>query len=261
MPVWIPDEVRLSLLVIGCGLLWVVESVRPLYRDRPHRWRHALPNLGLTVILILTNIVLSFSSAAGASYAEHHHVGLLFLVPAPMWITVIVGIAGLDLFTYLAHVLLHKSPMAWHFHRVHHCDREVDVTTAFRQHPGETVWRILWQVAAIVVFGIPLWVVVLYLTLSSLNAQLEHANITLNARVDWLLRWFIVTPDMHKAHHSRYQPETDSNYANIFSLWDRLFGTYTARINFRELRYGLEGDDRHEHYTLAGLLRLPFVTG
>jgi sterol desaturase/sphingolipid hydroxylase (fatty acid hydroxylase superfamily) len=180
---------------------------------------------------------------------------------APMWVTVAVGIAGLDLFTYFAHVLLHKSPMAWQFHRVHHCDREVDVTTAFRQHPGETVWRIFWQVAAIVVFGLPLWVVVLYLTLSSLNAQLEHANITLNARVDWLLRWFIVTPDMHKEHHSRYQPETDSNYANIFSLWDRLFGTYTARINFRELRYGLEGEERPEHQTLAGLLRLPFVTG
>jgi sterol desaturase/sphingolipid hydroxylase (fatty acid hydroxylase superfamily) len=133
------------------------------------------------------------------------------------------------------------------------------VTTAFRQHPGETVWRILWQLAAVVAFGLPLWVVAVYLTLSGLNAQLEHANVRLSDRVDRLLRLIVVTPNMHKGHHSRIQKETDTNYSNIFSCWDRLCGTYTPRVNFKELRYGLAGfDDRHKQ-SLRGLLRMPFV--
>ena len=114
-------------------------------------------------------------------------------------------------------------------------------------------------VSAVVLFGLPLWVVAVYLTLSGLNAQLEHANIRLNDRVDGLLRLFVVTPNMHKAHHSRVQKQTDTNYSNIFSFWDRLCGTYTARIDFGELRYGLDGfDDRHKQ-SLKGLLTMPFV--
>jgi sterol desaturase/sphingolipid hydroxylase (fatty acid hydroxylase superfamily) len=142
---------------------------------------------------------------------------------------------------------------------VHHSERTVDVTTAFRQHPGETVWRILWQLAAIVIFGLPLWTVVIYLTLSALNAQFEHANIKLNGRVDSLLRLLIVTPNMHKTHHSRLQFETDTNYSNIFSFWDRLCGTYTPQVNFRELRYGLDGFDGADKQTLRSLLKIPFV--
>ena len=171
----------------------------------------------------------------------------------------IVGVAALDFFAYLAHVLLHKSWVGWQFHRVHHSEKAVDVTTAFRQHPGETVWRILWQLAAILIFGLPLWVVAIYLTLSGLNAQLEHANIRLNDRVDGLLRSVFVTPNMHKTHHSRVQKETDTNYSNIFSFWDRLYGTYTARVNFKGLRYGLDGFDDTDKQTLRSLLKIPFV--
>jgi sterol desaturase/sphingolipid hydroxylase (fatty acid hydroxylase superfamily) len=171
----------------------------------------------------------------------------------------ILGVAALDFFGYLAHLALHKSWLGWQFHRVHHSEKAVDVTTAFRQHPGETVWRILWQLAAIVVFGLPLWVVVIYLTLSGLNAQLEHANIQLSDRVDGLLRLLIVTPNMHKTHHSRLQLETDTNYSNIFSFWDRLCGTYTPQVNFKELRYGLDGFDDADKQTLRSLLKIPFV--
>lgn len=101
--------------------------------------------------------------------------------------------------------------------------------------------------------------VLIYLALSALNAQVEHANIKINAKFDWLLRLVFVTPDMHKAHHSRRQIETDSNYANILSIWDRLFGTYTARVNFRDLRYGLDGFDDEAKQSLVGLLKTPFV--
>ncbi|MBV9925537.1 MAG: sterol desaturase family protein [Acidobacteria bacterium] len=173
--------------------------------------------------------------------------------------TLVFGVAALDFFGYWAHRMLHQSWLGWQFHRVHHSEAAVDVTTAFRQHPGETVWRMLWQLGAVVLFGLPLWVVAVYLTLSGLNAQLEHANIKLVDRLDGLLRLIVVTPNMHKAHHSRIQKETDTNYSNIFSFWDRLCGTYTPRIDFGELRYGLDGFDDPHRQSLRGLLTMPFV--
>jgi sterol desaturase/sphingolipid hydroxylase (fatty acid hydroxylase superfamily) len=132
------------------------------------------------------------------------------------------------------------------------------VTTAFRQHPVETVWRVWWQLPAILLLGLPLWVVAVYVTISGLNAQLEHANLRIPSRWDRILRLLVVTPHMHKVHHSREQAETDSNYANLFSIWDRLFGTYTGHVRFQTLRYGLEGLDDSRSQSLAGLLALPF---
>jgi sterol desaturase/sphingolipid hydroxylase (fatty acid hydroxylase superfamily) len=259
MDFWLSDQTRLIALVALCGLLWSLESIVPLYRYQNSRVRHALPNVALTVILLLTNLSLSFSSAYLAAFTVRHGVGLFPLFGLSAWTQAVFGVAALDLFAYFAHVLLHKSWLGWQFHRVHHSENAVDVTTAFRQHPGETVWRMLWQLAAVFVFGIPLWIIILYLILSALNAQMEHANIRLNVSVDRLLRLVIVTPHMHKVHHSRDQRETDSNYSNIFSFWDRLFGTYTAAIDFRRLRYGLDGFDAKERQTLPALLKMPFT--
>lgn len=253
------DQVRLALLIFLCGLLWSLESLVPLYQYRNSRVRHALPNVALTVLLVLTNLALSFSSAYVAVLTERNRVGLLTLFALASWVHALTGIAALDLFAYFAHLLLHKSWLGWQFHRVHHSENAVDVTTAFRQHPGETIWRLLWQLAAIALFGIPLWIVVIYLSLSALNAQLEHANIRLNRTLDRLLRLLFVTPHMHKVHHSRDQKETDSNYSNIFSLWDKIFGTYTRATDFRKLSYGLDGFDVEERQTLRGLLKMPFT--
>jgi sterol desaturase/sphingolipid hydroxylase (fatty acid hydroxylase superfamily) len=237
-------------LVILCAVLWSFESVAPLFSFRG-RIAHALPNAGLTLLVLLTNLALSTAVATASRFAGTHVFAAL-----PAWLQVIAGIAALDLAAYIAHVLLHKTPFAWRFHRVHHSDETVDITTAFCQHPGETVWRVLWQLPAIVLFGLPLWIVVVYLTVSAANAQLEHANIRLSDRLDRWLRLLFVTPNMHKVHHSRVQPETDSNYANIFSVWDRLFGTYTSRIDFGALRYGL--GDSPARPTFVALLRMPF---
>ena len=139
------DQMRLFALVGVCGLLWSLESFAPLYQYRKSRLRHTVPNVGLTVLLVLTNLALSFCSAYLSAFTVRHEVGLLTLFSAPVWFRAILGIVALDLFAYFAHVLLHKSWMGWQFHRVHHSENAVDVTTAFRQHPGETVWRTLWQ--------------------------------------------------------------------------------------------------------------------
>ena len=260
MQFWLSDQTRIVALVGLCGLLWSLESIVPLYRYQNSRVRHALPNVALTLILVLTNLALSFSSAYLADFTVRHGVGLFPFFGISMWIQAVFGVVALDLFAYFAHVLLHKSWLGWQFHRVHHSENAVDVTTTFRQHPGETVWRILWQLATIVVFGLPLWMVIVYLILSTLNAQMEHANIKVNRSLDGCLRLLIVTPHMHKVHHSRDQRETDSNYSNIFSFWDRLLGTYTAEIDFQKLRYGLDGFDANESQTLRGLLKMPFVS-
>jgi sterol desaturase/sphingolipid hydroxylase (fatty acid hydroxylase superfamily) len=253
------DRSRLLALFIGGAVLWLVEFVLPLYSYEKHRVRRALPNIGLTILLIFTNLAFSLATAAVADFSINRTFGLFFLFVIPSWLSPVLGILALDLFTYFAHVLMHKSWLGWQFHRVHHSDREVNVTTAFRQHPCETVWRILWYVLAIATLGIPLGVLVIYLVVSTLNAQLEHTNIKLFAPLDRVLRLLFVTPNMHKIHHSREQSETDSNYSNIFSIWDRMFGTYTATVDFNRLCYGLDGFDDREKQTLPALLKLPFV--
>ena len=234
-----------------------------------NRWRHSTlwngsgyvglcQTIGLAVTLVITNLALSFATAKVSAFSAEKEFGVLFHVTnSPLGI-LLASTVGLDLFTYFAHVLLHTSWLGWQFHRVHHSDREVNVTTAFRQHPGETVWRILWQVLAVGILGIPVWAMLGYLVISTLNAQLEHANIRLAKSLDRVLRLLFVTPNMHKVHHSREQIETDTNYSNIFSIWDRIFGTYTPRIDFSVLRYGLYGLDEQNKQTLSALLRLPF---
>ena len=169
------------------------------------------------------------------------------------------GVLILDLGAYLAHVMMHRFGIGWRFHRVHHSEPEVDVTTALRQHPIESLWRIAWQVAAIGLLGLPMPTVLLYLVMSAANAQIEHANIRILGMWDRVVRWIVVTPNMHKIHHSRLQMETDTNYSNIFSFWDRVFGTYKSPDRLSQLKYGLDGYDDARKQTLAALLKGPFV--
>jgi len=253
------DQTRLLVLVVVCAVLWSLESLIPLNQYAKERFRRVLPNVALTILLVITNLLLSLGSAQLAALVQEKQFGIFPQFKLSYWMVLLFGIMALDLFGYLAHFLLHKSWLGWQFHRVHHSEPEVNVTTAFRQHPGETIWRMLWQVLAVVVFGVPLEVVAVYLTLSALNAQLEHANIRVNAPLDRWLRLIVVTPNMHKVHHSRAQFQTDTNYSNIFSIWDRLFGTYTSTIDLRTLRYGLDGFDDNRKQTLPALLKLPFI--
>lgn len=258
MELWLSDRIRLVLLISFCALLASVEALVPLLPYRRGRLRRALPNLALAAGVILTNVALASLMASLSALVTRHGIGLLAGLRSHPWMLLAAGVAGLDGFAYLAHRLLHKFPLGWRFHRVHHSEPEVDVTTAFRQHPGETLWRALWQCSGIAFLGLPFWILPVYLCLSSGNALLEHANIRMGNRADRWLRLVIVTPNMHKIHHSRVMDETDSNYSNIFSFWDRFCGTYTADANYREIRYGLDGFDNREKQTLAGLIRAPF---
>jgi len=251
---------RLAFLLITFVILFVFEVVFPLFTyDRRDRARNIGRNLAITAIFLGVNLLLHPISPLAAQFSVDARFGLSYWLGLSPRGQLMAGIVGLDLFAYFAHVTLHKFSWTWRFHRMHHSDRLVDVTTAFREHPSETLWRVGWHIAGVFAFGTPPWVLVSYLTLSALNAQFEHANIRLPERLDWWLRLLFVTPNMHKVHHSRYQLETDSNYSNLLSIWDRLGGTYNRGPRFAELRYGLDGFDEADKQSLDGMLKMPFM--
>jgi sterol desaturase/sphingolipid hydroxylase (fatty acid hydroxylase superfamily) len=253
---------RLAFLIVTFAIVFAFEAGVPLFAYRRRdRARNIGRNLAITGLFLGVNLLLHPLSPQAAKLALDARVGLSHWLGLSPLGQLILGIVGLDLFAYLAHVTLHKFGWMWRFHRMHHSDRFVDVTTAFREHPGETLWRMAWHIAGVFAFGTPAWALVAYLTLSALNAQLEHANIRLPERLDWWLRLLFVTPNMHKVHHSRLQPETDSNYSNLLSIWDRLGRTYDGGPHFAELHYGLDGFDDENKQSLAGLLKMPFISG
>jgi sterol desaturase/sphingolipid hydroxylase (fatty acid hydroxylase superfamily) len=244
---------RLAALLGGCVLLWILESRWPAFPFGRERVRHVLPNLVLAMLTIVMN--LAFTSSLRPAWLELH----IWKPASSLWLVTVLSVAILDFFGWLAHVLLHKLAWAWRIHRVHHSDLVVDVTTGLRQHPGETIWRMAWRVLPVATLRIPIPAVALYEALSAGNALLEHANVALPEGADRLVRWLFVTPSMHKWHHSRDARETDTNYGNILSTWDRLFGTFTDGARLPRVRYGLDGFDGPASQSVGGLLRLPLT--
>ncbi|HZP13433.1 MAG TPA: sterol desaturase family protein [Nevskiaceae bacterium] len=228
----------MTLLLALMAALAIVETWIPRRASevpQGPRWRI---NLALTAIYLALNLVLTLSVIGIAASMDARGVGALRSLHLPTVAQFAIGFVLLDFFAYVVHVLMHKSPLLWRLHRVHHSDRHVDVTTTFRQHPLEGALRFAFTAAPALSLGVSANATAIYRLISGINALFEHANIRVDARVDRWLRWLIVTPDMHKIHHSRRAIETDSNYANIFSMHDRLFGTYTPRAD--DLRYGLD---------------------
>ncbi|WP_116126595.1 sterol desaturase family protein [Lewinella sp. IMCC34183] len=255
----IPSSHRTLILVGGLTLFWLLESAVPLFTSEYGKWRHAGINFFFTLTTIVVNFLLAFILVKGSDWAVDHNFGVLQWLDLPLWAMAMAGLLLLDLLgAYLAHWTEHRVPLFWRFHLVHHTDQNVDTTTANRHHPGESVIRFAFTTAAVVVLGAPIWLVFLYQSLSVILSQFNHANITVPSRLDRALRTVFVTPDMHRVHHHYVLPYTDSNYGNIFSVWDRLFGTYSELDN-RELRYGVDThmDERH-HSSIRGMLGIPF---
>ena len=252
------EQFRLAILVGWLFVLGGLEFVVPLVKSSRSTIFKAIPNLLLTMLL-LTNLVLAVGIGYPANWTDQNNFGLFNWVGWHDWgAQLIIGVIFLDFAgAYLPHVTFHKTAWLWRFHSVHHSDTMVDVTTAFRQHPFETLIRVSFQVSAMMLLGLPLWIFLIYVSLSAFNAQLEHSNIRLNARFEKFAQLIFVTPNMHKIHHSKYQIETDSNYANIFSFWDRIFGTFTEKEKSGEIEYGLDYLEKRDH-SFRELLRLPF---
>ena len=258
-----PDAVRTGLFVgvLISLLLW--ETVQPFIelfgRSGRARAGHLLRNLILAAVNSAA-VALGFVTlwAWAALYSEAHGIGLLHRLPLGTWLHVVSAVLVMDVCTYGWHRLNHRVPLLWRFHRVHHSDAQMDVTTAGRFHFGEIALSSLLRVPLILLLGIRLPELVAYEAMMFAVVQFHHANIGLPEWMDRLLRLAIVTPAMHKVHHSRVQPETDSNYTSLLSFWDRLFGTFRLRDDPRTIRFGLDGLDQKGDQTLAGLIKTPF---
>ncbi|PHI20191.1 sterol desaturase [Lewinellaceae bacterium SD302] len=255
----IPSSHRSLILVGGITIFWLIESAVPLFRFKYTKWKHAGINIFFTLTTIVVNFALAFILVATSDWVVANGIGILQLIELPIWVMAIGGLMLLDLIgAYLPHLVEHKTPVLWRFHLVHHTDQHVDTTTANRHHPGESVIRFVFTTLGVIIVGAPMWLVFLYQSLSVVLSQFNHANINLPIGIDRALRTVIVTPNMHRVHHHYQLPLTDTNYGNIFSVWDRLFGTYAA-VDNRELRYGVDTHmDEREHQHIGTMLKIPF---
>lgn len=256
----IPSSHRSLILVLGITIFWLLEGAVPLFRFSYKKWRHAIPNFFFTLTTIVINFALAFLLLMTSDWVAAHDFGILNWLPEmPLWLYALLGVLMLDLMgAYLPHYVEHRIKPLWMIHLVHHTDHEVDTTTANRHHPLESLIRFIFTLFGVFVIGAPIALVMLYQSLSLVATQFTHANIRLPGKVDRALSWFLVSPDMHKVHHHYMLPYTDSNYGNIFSIWDRLFGTY-MELNREEVIYGVDTfPDRSENGSVMGLLKQPF---
>jgi len=256
----IPSLHRSLILAGGIAFFWLIENMFPLFKMAYRKWQHAGINFFFTFTTIIVNFILAFILLITADWTIKNNFGILQWLPEiPIGLYTIIGLLLLDLIgAYLAHLVQHKVKILWRFHLIHHTDTWIDTTSANRHHPGESVIRFLFTTLGVLVVGSPMWMVFLYQSLSVVASQFNHANISLPPKLDVFMSYFIVSPNMHKVHHHYVLPYTDSNYGNIFSVWDRLFKTFTT-LPKDEIIYGVDTHMKpEENNKLKNLLHIPF---
>ena len=252
---------RSIFLISGLALFLSMESIIPLFKMDYNKLHHAGINLIFTLITLIINLFGALLIIAGVNFNLKNKIGILYLIgDLPAWAYVIIGLALLDLIgAWLIHWIEHKVKWMWKFHLIHHTDPKVDATSGLRHHPGENIFRLLFTFLAVIITGASLGLVMLYQTVSAFFAALTHANIRVPGWINKYLSWIIVTPHFHKIHHHYVQPYTDSNYGNIFSVWDHLFKTVKTIDKMDNLVYGI---DTHmslkENSNIKNLLIIPF---
>lgn len=226
--------IRLAAFAAVFLLMAAIELIRPKRRlsvSKPRRW---LTNLGIAgvdtlVLRLMAALTVPVAAVAAAFFAKERGLGLLNQVDWPYWVKLVIALLALDLAIWFQHLVSHKVPVFWRLHQVHHADRDIDVTTAVRFHPVEIALSMLWKIVVVIPLGASPFAVFLFEVILNACAMFNHANIALPAWLDRALRLFIVTPDMHRVHHSVLYREHDRNYGFNLSLWDRLFRTYLAQ--------------------------------
>jgi sterol desaturase/sphingolipid hydroxylase (fatty acid hydroxylase superfamily) len=252
---------RLSFLIGGMLIFWIIEGAIPFLsmQYKKNRLRHAAVNMGFTIIHLIIHTFLALVIIMLSDWCAANNFGLVHWLNMGTIATIVVSILMLDFFGgWLVHITEHKIPFLWRFHVIHHADNNVDVTSGLRHHPGESILRGLFFFAAIMVSGAPMYAVMMFQTLIILATAFTHANINLPKRVDSLLSYILVSPAMHKVHHHYKQPYTDSNYGAIFSIWDRVLGTF-MQLDKGKIVYGLDryySNDDDEN--MKKLLLYPF---
>jgi len=257
----IESSTRSLFLISGLAFFLSLEAIIPLFKMDYDKLRHAGINSTFTLITLIINLFGALLISAAVNYNLENKSGLLNLTAdLSIWSYVVLGLVLLDLIgAWLIHWIEHRVKWMWKFHIIHHTDPSVDVTSGLRHHPGENIFRLLFTTIAVLLTGASLGLVMLYQTISAFFAALTHANIQIPKWMDKPLAWIFVTPNFHKTHHHYILPQTDSNYGNIFSIWDHVFRTTTSMDNMDDLVYGIDTHMRpEEHSSIKSLFTIPF---
>ena len=254
--------IRLSAFLGFFFLLTIIEVFSPrrdLLKLRRFRW---LNNFGLVVVSSFLVRFLFPTAAIGVAIAvDANQWGMLHYFDLPQWLMIVLGFIILDFFIYTQHVMFHSLPLLWRMHRVHHSDLDCDVTTGLRFHPFEIVVSMLIKFVTIIAVGPPVVAVILFEVVLNAASMFTHSNIKLPGAVDHILRFLIVTPDMHRVHHSMKENETNSNFGFFISGWDRIFGTYRKEpeLGHEKMQIGLRQFSEAKWQNFRWLILLPFV--
>ena len=251
---------RMAILVGGLLIFWIIEGAIPLVslRYKKNKLKHAVVNLGFTIIHLIIHTLLAILIINLSDWCEANGFGFVYWFNANILMTIIIGVLALDFSSWLVHLVMHKTPVLWRFHLIHHSDNNVDVTTGLRHHPGDSFLRGIFFLLLIFISGAPMYSVMIYQTLVVLSTAFTHANISLPKKLDQALSFILVSPNMHKVHHHWKQPYTDSNYGAVFSFWDRLLGTF-MKMDTKDIHYGLDRyypNEKDEDF--IALMKKPF---
>jgi len=237
---------------------WIGEALIPLFKFEYKKLKHIGVNLVFLASDLTINVLFGLATVGIFSWLATNNYGLLNMVELPILIELLIAVMMLDFAAqYLIHWLLHRVPWMWRFHMIHHSDTHVDATTATRHHPGDYVTRELFALIAIVIFGIPFAFYIFYRILTVFFSYFTHANWSLPSGVDRALSYVFVTPNMHKFHHHFERPWTDTNFGNVFSIWDRMFGTLVYQ-DPKDVKYGLDMLDGSKDEDILYQLSVPF---
>lgn len=241
-------------------VIWeLIHPRRILKIRRRFRW---FPNLSLVVLdSLAARLMVPFTAVSVAIYAEENAIGVLHYFSIPYFIAIPLSLIVFDLLIYLQHIVFHYVPLFWQFHKIHHIDQEFDVTTGVRFHPVEIIASLLIKCAAVVALGAPPVSVILFEVILNGTSLFNHGNIRLSEKRDKWLRLIVVTPDMHRVHHSVIMRETNSNFGFNLPWWDKLFGTYRAQPEkgHTEMEIGLAEYRNVKRTGLLSLLKIPFT--
>ena len=252
-------SIQVALYAVLISSLWLAEAWFGGQKVAG-KWRHGATNLTLMLAALPVEIATSLAMVAASQWAAAHHFGLLHLLPGAdsPWLRIGLMVLVLDFLDYASHRAMHGLGFCWRFHLIHHTDRAIDVSTTVREHPGETVIRNLILIGCVLLCGAPMEALVvrqLGLTLFNLTS---HSRFELPAGAARVIGWLFITPNLHHVHHHAVLPYTNRNYGDIFSLWDRLFGTL-AELPREHLVFGLDSaQDEADIGRWAGVLALPF---
>jgi sterol desaturase/sphingolipid hydroxylase (fatty acid hydroxylase superfamily) len=253
------SRIKTSVFLLTLIFLFVIEHLFPFYLNRKNGLFHDMRNIGMGLInVVALSPLFSMATLFVSQSAFSRKVGLLNRIDLPLSVEIPVLFLLFDLWMYAWHWMNHKIPFLWKFHLVHHSDTEVSASTALRFHIGEIFLSGIARLGIILLMGLQAWQIILYEIVLMPVILFHHSNINLIEKADKLIRILLVTPRLHRVHHSKVRDEMDTNYSSIFSFWDRIFGTIQLKQSIAEIEQGVDGIGEKDSTHFLGMLLLPF---